>query len=311
MPVRSAKIRVLDNTLQDRHSQSLRKAGIGDYLLLLSAAGMWGGTFLLNEIALDDFSPVAIAAYRISLAAIILSLICVWKGLLPKFDGRTFGLLTLISLLNSVVPFSLIGWGQLRIDSATTGILLASSPFFSLLLSHYMTHDDRFSWNKFVGLVFGFFGVVCLLWQGLLIGGGSLMAMFAVVIAAACYSLSAVLIRRLGPMPSLLLVASSLAIASLVLLPILIWWYPPWQQEYSGVTLSAVLFLAIGPTATAYVLRVKIVQNTGAVFMSNVGYLIPLFAVFWGWLFLSQTPTIVMWVSLILIFIGIGLGQRK
>ncbi len=52
MPVRSAKIRVLDNTLQDRHSQSLRKAGIGDYLLLLSAAGMWGGTFLLNEIAL-------------------------------------------------------------------------------------------------------------------------------------------------------------------------------------------------------------------------------------------------------------------
>lgn len=135
--------------------------------------------------------------------------------------------------------------------------------------------------------------------------------MFAVVIAAACYSFSAVLIRRLGPMPSLLLVASSLAIASLVLLPILFWWYPPWQQEYSGITLSAVLFLAIGPTATAYVLRVKIVQNTGAVFMSNVGYLIPLFAVFWGWLFLSQTPTIVMWVSLILIFIGIGLGQRK
>jgi len=102
MPVRSAKIRVLDNTLQDRHSQSLRKAGIGDYLLLLSAAGMWGGTFLLNEIALDDFSPVAIAAYRISLAAIILSLICVWKGLLPKFSSRTLGLLTLISLLNSV-----------------------------------------------------------------------------------------------------------------------------------------------------------------------------------------------------------------
>lgn len=311
MPVRSAKFRVLDNTLQDRHSQSLRKAGIGDYLLLLSAAGMWGGTFLLNEIALVDFSPVAIAAYRISLAALILSVICVWKGLFPSMNRKTLGLIALISLLNSVVPFSLIGWGQLRIDSATTAILLASSPFFSLLLSHFMTQDDRFSWNKFVGLVFGFLGVVCLMWQGLLAGGGSLLAMFVVVVAAACYSLSAVLIRRLGPMPSLLLVASSLAIASLVLLPFLLWWYPPWHQEYSSKTLGAVLFLAIGPTATAYVLRVRIVQNNGAVFMSNVGYLIPLFAVFWGWLFLSQAPTIIMWLSLMLIFIGIGLGQRK
>lgn len=311
MPVRFAIFRVLDNTLQDRHSQKLRKAGIGDYILLLGAAGMWGGTFLLNEIALDDFSPVAIAAYRISLAAIILSIFCILKGLTPSMNLRTFGLIALISVLNSVVPFSLIGWGQLRIDSATTAILLASSPFFSLLLSHFMTNDDRFTWKKFVGLVFGFLGVVCLMWQGLTEEGGSLFGMLAVVCAAACYSLSAVLIRRLGPMPSLLLVASSLAIASFMLLPVLLWWYPPWTQSYSTSTLSAVLFLAIGPTAIAYVLRVKIVQNNGAVFMSNVGYLIPLFAVFWGWLFVSQTPSLVMWVSLALIFTGIGIGQRK
>lgn len=112
-------------------------------------------------------------------------------------------------------------------------------------------------------------------------------------------------------MPSLLLVASSLAIAALILLPVLLWWYPPWEQAYSTPTVSALVFLALGPTATAYVLRVQIVQNNGAVFMSNVGYLIPLFAVFWGWIFLSQTPSVTMWVSLALIFVGIGLGQRK
>ncbi len=311
MPVQPTIFRVLDNTLQDRNTLSLRKASIWDYTLLLIAAGMWGGTFLLNEIALRDFSPVAIAAYRISLAALILSLICVCKGLKPAMSWNSVVLIVLISLLNSVVPFSLIGWGQLRIDSATTAILLASSPFFSLLLSHYMTDDDRFSWNKLIGLTFGFLGVLCLMWKGLIEGGGSLAGMLVVVVAACCYSLSAILIRRLGPMPSLLLVASSLAIAALILLPVLLWWYPPWEQAYSTPTVSALVFLALGPTATAYVLRVQIVQNNGAVFMSNVGYLIPLFAVFWGWIFLSQTPSVTMWVSLALIFVGIGLGQRK
>lgn len=272
---------------------------------------MWGGTFLLNEIALADFAPVAIAAYRIMVAGLILCLVCYWRGLVPVFTPRTIGLVIAISLLNSVIPFSLIGWGQLSIDSSTTAILLATSPFFSLLLSHYMTQDDRFTWFKLAGLVIGFIGVLVLMWQGQAQGSGSLAGMLVVVLAAACYSLSAILVRKLAGMPSLVMVASSLTVASLILLPVLLWWYPPWHQTYQTSTISALLFLAIGPTATAYVLRVRIVKSSGAVFMSNVGYLIPLFAVFWGWLFLSQKPSVVMWLSLALIFTGLAVGQRK
>jgi drug/metabolite transporter (DMT)-like permease len=297
--------------LLDQNGPAIRKAGFLDYAQLLIAAGMWGGTFLLNEIALADFSPIAIAAYRIMMAAVLLCLICYWKGLRISFNSRSLWLILVIGLLNSVVPFSLIGWGQLRIDSATTAILLAVSPFFSLLLSHFMTGDDRFTWNKVIGLLFGFSGVVALMGQGLLAGGGSLAGMLVVVLAACCYSLSAILIRRLGAMPSLVLVASTLTVASLVLLPVLLWFYPPWEQSFRPSSLGSLLFLALGPTATAYVLRVNVVKNNGAVFMSNVGYLIPLFAVFWGWLFLSQKPTAVMWLSLALIFSGIALGQRR
>lgn len=282
-----------------------------DYVQLFAAAGMWGGTFLLNEIALADFAPVAIAAYRIMLAALILCVVCYWKGLIPVFDARSLWLILAIGLLNSVIPFSLIGWGQLRIDSSTTAILLATSPFFALLLSHYMTRDDRFAWNKLAGLAVGFLGVVALMWQGLAEGGGSVAGMLVVVLAGCCYSLSAILIRKLSGMSSLVLVASTLVISSVILIPVLLWWYPPWEQVHHSNTIIALLFLAIGPTATAYVLRVRIVKNSGAVFMSNVGYLIPLFAVFWGWVFLSQKPTIVMWLALALIFIGLAIGQRK
>jgi drug/metabolite transporter (DMT)-like permease len=115
----------------------------------------------------------------------------------------------------------------------------------------------------------------------------------------------------LPEMPSLVLVASTLTVASIILIPVLLWWYPPWEQVHQASSLSALLFLAIGPTATAYVLRVRIVKSSGAVFMSNVGYLIPLFAVFWSWLFLSQKPSVIMWLSLALIFTGLAIGQRK
>lgn len=277
---------------------------------MLGAAAIWGGSFLLNEIALVDFSPVAIAAYRIVVAAIIICLICRWQGLGVNLTRRTLILLGGIGLLNSAIPFTLIGWGQLRIDSATTAILLACSPFATLLFSHFMTSDDRFTWQKFMGLLLGFSGVVVLLGHGLLQGSGSVSGMLAVVLAACCYSMSSLLIRQLTGMPILVLVAGTLVAACIVLVPVLLVLHPPWQQVWHSDTLSALLVLALGPTAIAYVLRAQIVQINGAVYMSNVGYLIPLFAMLWGWIFLSQQPTVAMWLALSMILAGIAVGQR-
>ncbi len=174
-----------------------------------------------------------------------------------------------------------------------------------------MTRDDRFSWPKFTGLMLGFTGVIVLLGQGLLQGGGSVSGMLAVVLAGCCYSMSSLLIRRLTGMPTLLLVAGTLVAGCVVMAPLLLVLHPPWHQDWHTNTLSALVVLALGPTAIAYVLRAQIVQINGAVYMSNVGYLIPLFAMLWGWLFLSQQPTLAMWIALLLILAGIAVGQRS
>ncbi|MFK7854254.1 MAG: DMT family transporter [Granulosicoccus sp.] len=297
--------------MPELNGSTLRKPILMDYIRLLVASAIWGSSFLAIELALADFPPVAIASYRIIFAALLLLVICGWKGLGTTLDATKLTLFVAIGLLNSVVPFSLIGWGQLRIDSATTAILLTSSPFVTLLLSHFMTQDDRFAWNKLAGLVMGFGGVLVLLGQGINQGGGSFSGMLAVIVAAACYSLSSILIRRLGAMSSLVLVTGSLLAAALVMIPILLLFYPPWQQSYQSYSLAALAYLALGPTAIAYVLRAQIVQFNGAVFMSNVGYLIPLFAVLWGWLLLDQIPSTSMWVALAMVLTGIALGQRR
>ena len=224
---------------------------------------------MCNAIALADFAPVAIAAYRVALAALLMLLICRWQGLSFVPDTRTSVLFIAIGLLNSAIPFSLIGWGQQSVDSATTAILISASPFVTLLLSHYMTRDDRFSWYKLAGLVVGFSGVVVLLAEGVLQGGASIGGMVAIALAACCYAMSAQLIRKLGGIPSLIQVTGSLITSAVVLVPLTLFLHPPLTQSFSQSSLLALAFLTIGPTAIAYVLRTQIIQVNGAVFMSS------------------------------------------
>ena len=297
--------------LQELNTASIRTPTLADYARLFTVSAIWGAAFLSNEVALLDFSPVAIAAYRILLAATVLFCICRWRGLTITLNPRTVGLLAAIGVLNSAVPFMLIGWGQLSIDSATTGILLASSPFATLIMSHYMTRDDRFTWNKLAGIGLGFAGVCLLFGQGLTQGSGTFTGMLAVVLAGCCYALSSILIRRLGAVPSLVLAAGTLLAGCVAMVPLLLWLDPPWQQGYRLSTLAAIVFLGLGPTAVCYVMRAQIIKLNGAVFMSNVGYLIPVFAVLWGWAVLGHQPGGTMLIALCLILAGIGMGQNR
>lgn len=289
----------------------IRKPVPGDYVRLFVVSAVWGASFICNDIALAHFSPLAITCWRVVLAAVVILLICRQLQLRIPTDARSLTLFALIGVLNSAVPFTLIGWGQQSVNSAITALLIATSPFITLLLSHFMTLDDRFSHNRLFGLMVGFSGVVLLFGHGILISGSSVSGMLAIILASACYAASSLLIRKLAHLRSLVIVAGSLLIGGAMLLPVLLWQFPPWQQQASTSSIAAILFLAIFPTATAYVLRAQIVQLNGAVFMSNAGYLIPLFATLWAWIFLSEIPSAIMWAAMLLIFSGIYIGQRS
>ncbi len=290
---------------------TIRKPTPIDVLRLLAVSAIWGSVFICIAIALRDFAPIAIAAWRVTIAAAVVLAMCWWQGIrLPK-DGHSISLLVIIGLLNSAAPFSLISWGQSQgVDSASTALLISASPFATLLFSHVLTKDERFSWFKMLGLIVGFLGVVVLL-SGELAGGGSLPGMLSIILAAFCYAFSTLMIRKLKPMPSLAIVAGGLTASTLVLLPIVLFFYPPTKQIYSSDTLMVLIYLAMVPTALAYFLRTRITQINGALFMSNAGYLIPFFAVIWAWLFLNEAPGFVVVVALLLISTGIALGQKR
>ncbi len=289
---------------------AIRKPLGVDYARLLLVSAIWGSSFICIDIALADFSPLAIACWRILIASLGIAIICRQLKLTIPLDLKTLAQFALIGTLNSVVPFTLIGWGQQSVNSAVAALLIATTPFSTLIMSHFMTGDDRFSMNRLAGLLIGFSGVAVLFIHELVFAGNSAVSMLAILLAAVCYSLSSLYIRRLSHLPGLVIASGSMLVTCVVLVPLLLWHSPPWQQSSSAQSIAALVFLAIGPTAIAHILRTQIVQTNGAVFMSNAGYLIPVFATLWSWLFLSEWPSMALCVAIILIFAGIYLGQR-
>ena len=283
-----------------------------DTARLFALGAIWGSAFLCIEIALTGFTPLTLATGRIVLAAAALAIAVRLAGRRLPADPRTLGLLAVIGFFNTALPFVLISWGQQHIDSAMAAILMATGPFVALILSHLFTGDDRLSLPKVAGMVLGFAGVAVLVGLDALAGAkAGVLGQLAVMGAAACYALSGVLTRRVAHVPPLVNAATVLITATVYMVPLALLVDRPWQAMPGGEALLALGFLGLVPTGLAYLLRFQIITAVGATFMSQVSYLVPLFAVFWAWLFLSEVPSVGGWAALALILIGINISRLR
>lgn len=294
----------------------LRPPGPADYAKLWLLAGIWGSSFMSIEVALTALPPLVIASGRLLLAALAMTIALRLLGLrlppLSREGGRDWALCLLIGLFNSALPFALISWGQQFISSGRTAILIACGPFLALTLAHWFTHDDRLTTGKLIGVSLGFSGVLALIGTDALQGeNDAVIGQLAVALAALCYAVSSLLTRRLSHLPSLVSSAGTLITGALISLPTLTLTSLPqnlnWAEHWPAA--AALLWLGLSATALAYLLRVQLIQRIGTTFMSQVAYLIPLFAVFWGWLFLDERPAASAWLALGLILAGMAASR--
>jgi drug/metabolite transporter (DMT)-like permease len=292
--------------------QTIREPGPVDMGKLLLLGAVWGSSFLCIDIALLGFPPLTIAALRVLLGATTLGfLVLATRQPLPK-SVPTWTLITAVGLLSSALPFFLISWGQQYIYGGQSAILMAAGPFVALLFSHFLTHDDRLTASKLLGMMLGFSGVVVLVGADVLSGSSnSVFGQLAVVAAACCYAFSAILTRKLAGISALTYSAMTLLAGSVCLVPLAAALDRPWLLTPPTEALLAMLFLGLVPTALAFLLRFQIVQQVGATFMSMVAYLVPLFAVLWGWLLLSQIPPPRAWLALGLICLGLYVSRAS
>ena len=272
---------------------------------------IWGGAFIFIALALDDFGPVSIASWRVSLGAVVLLIIALLIGQPFPRGFREWRRIFIVGCLNSAIPFFLISWGQQFISSAETALLMAMGTFFALIVSHFTSHDERINKPRALGVSVGFLGVLVLVfWDISSAGSGALIGQLAVIVAGCSYATSSIVSRRLTHLPMISTSAATLLSASLYMIPLAFLLEDPLPAGIADRSLLALAYLGVVATALAMTMRFFIIRANGAVFMSLVGYLVPLFGVLWSALYFADAINLQTLVALMLILIGIALTRK-
>lgn len=290
---------------------AIRRPTQFDVAKLIFVGALWGGAFIFITVALADFGPISIATWRVSLGAVVLVAIALAIGQKIPRGWRHWRYIVIVGCLNSAIPFFLISWGQQSISSAESALLVAMGTFVSLLISHFTTSDERINRYRVAGVSVGFIGVMVLVfWDLLASGGGNFTGQLAVMIAGCSYATSSVISRRLTHLPMISTTAATMVSASLYMIPLAFLLEDPLPGDVSGESIFALIYLGVIATALAFTLRFFIIRANGAVFMSLVGYLVPLFGVIWSGLYFADAIRLQTLISLGLIMLGIAITRK-
>jgi drug/metabolite transporter (DMT)-like permease len=288
--------------------QRMKSGDVGELVLL---AALWGASFLFMRMGAAEFGPAPLAAVRCGIAAaLLLGLLAVRGELAPlRENWRRVGA---VGLTNSALPFLCFGIAALAIDAGLSAIFNAATPLWTAFIAALLWRE-RLAGLRWLGLIVGLSGVVWLAWDraGLKAGAHGVspaLAIAACLLATALYGWSAnVARRRLSHVHPLALAAGSQAGAALALaIPALL----TWPATNPGATAwLATITLAVLCTALAYILYFRLIAHAGATNASAVTFLIPAFAVAWGWLFLDETINLTVAAACGVILVGTSLAM--
>lgn len=290
---------------------------INNFFLLILLSAIWGSAFFAIKIGLKGFSPVSVASLRLIIASLFLLFFFYLQNKKIIFTKEIFLLMSVIGIVGNFVPFYLISWAEQYIPSSTAGMLMAIGPIITLVLAHFLTRKDKFTIIKFFSILIGFIGVFFILninlFENFLINNFiDLFAKFLVVLAAFGYMLSNIIAyEKLEKIDSFTITTFATTFGAVFSLPFLAFDITFSDLSFNTNSFYAIIYLGIFPTAIAFQFRYYITKTSGPVFLSYVAYLIPVFAVIWGYILLSEKIGIKSVIGIILILLAVFLGQSE
>lgn len=281
------------------------RMGPRDIVELVSLSMLWGGSFLLMRMGAAEFGPVVLSALRLIGASLLLLPLLMWRGQWPALRQH-WRPIFLVGVTNSALPFVCFAYAALSISAGLMAIFNAATPLFAAVIAWWWL-KDRLTPLRVAGLVIGFIGVAWLAWdKASFKPGGSGWAVLACLVASLLYGFSANFTKhRLSGVAPLAVAAGSQVGASLFLcVPAMLLW--PTQSPSSTAWLMAAA-LAFACTGLAYLMFFRLIANVGPSNAISVTFLVPLFAVLWGKVFLGEELTPAMGVGCLVILLGTGL----
>ncbi len=291
---------------QDRKPQPL------DFFILLVLSIIWGSAFGAIKIAVDGSAPFTVVAARTIIGGFG---ICVWLLITDSWrlnwQDLPWARLCAIALLGTSLPFFLISWAEQFVDSSVAGLLNGTGPLVTVLGAHFITRDELLTKGRLAGVLVGMGGVAILMYDGLAqLGGPSLLAQLALILAFSCYAGGNLMVRGVRGITAAQLTGFSLVLSSFLALPLAYFLEQPKPGSWSADIWAALLWLGLVSTAFAFSLRYVLISRAGAGFMSNVGYTIPLVAVVIGVAFLGEAVTILKLAALVVVLVSLFITRH-
>ncbi|GED12276.1 DMT family transporter [Aneurinibacillus migulanus] len=289
-----------------------------NYVLLLIIGLIWGSQFFFVEWVVHTIPPVTLAASKALLGTVTLVIIQMFSSRREKKERREgYKKIWLsyfwIALLEAVSPFFLIGLGQQSINSSISAILIGTTPIFTIILVRFFVPDEKLNIKNLCSIIIGFIGLSILVGPEYTSASlqNNLLGDVAILGAALSFAASLILIKRLPPISSVLAMRNVLFIATVILIPLSLMFDAPWTIRLTLQQTIAVIVLGTVQAGIVYMLYYILINRTGATFASLTNYLVPLFGVILGTVFLNEDLKWNDSTALLLILISLGVNEIK
>ena len=280
-----------------------------EWMLLLVLSALWGGSFFFFKVLVAELPPFTVVLGRVGLAALLLNVFLLLRRDPMPASPRLWRSFIVMGILNNVLPFTLIVWGESRISSGLASILNATTPIFTVLAAHVLTHNEKINWNKGIGVLFGFMGVAVLIGPSAIasVDGGTVAGEIACLCAALTYGFASIYGRRFNGISALKVATGQITGSTLVLIPLTTLIDHPWTLPVPSIhAFEALMGIAVFSTALAYIIYFRILGVAGATNLMLATFLLPISALLLGVLFLGETVNLQAIGGMALIGMGLA-----
>ncbi|MBC8303003.1 MAG: DMT family transporter [Pelagibacterales bacterium] len=289
----------------------MREPKILDYVLLAILALIWSSAFFNIKIATYSYGPVTIAFLRTFFGAIPVVGLCFFKKIKIEAFSKDWYWFAAIGMINLVIPFFLIAYGMQKIQSNLAAILMASTPLSATVLAHFFTKNEKINLIKILGVLIGFSGIVFLFSDNILIDENNFTYALLILVGSTFYVIGGLLTLKVSNKKNENVTASILIWGTIFLIPITAFTEKPWNLNPSIDSTISLIYLGVVATGLAWLLRFRILKNNGLVFQAQVAYLIPIFGIILGYIFLKELITPRVLVAVVAVIIGIFLVKKS
>jgi drug/metabolite transporter (DMT)-like permease len=284
------------------------RAGLsGELALLLLLATLWGASYSFIKVAVATIPPITLIALRTLIAGVLLLLIMRWRGTAMPTDAATWRRFAFQAVLNSVIPWTLIAWGERTVDASLATILNSAAPIFTFLFTALITRHEAAPPRKLFGVIAGMAGIC------LVVGvkafdrvGQELLAEIGIVAATICYACAAIFSRGFAGLDPMAPAAGSLLCGAAALIPASVAFEQPWTLAPSEASMLALLGLALFSTAAAFVIYFRLIQTLGSVGTTAQAYLRVPIGVAVSVIFLGERLAPTAWIGLACVVAGVA-----